>query len=223
MTIEDIEKLMDKFYDIYEDVDEQVFEKLNSYFFDDKEGFKEYVNSQPIGLSSYRAILYESIMDNANGWEDFLLEQIEYIINECDSGNKEAEHEISSIYYLTNISDLNSAFYTSTIKYLRSKLNSSNKEVRKAALEYIVDLHFEGKLIISDELKSELQNQLNDKIYNVRLYAYLNLKDDDLLPKGFKQNTMDKIRTWMSPSYRSYLRAKKIGTNAAERVIKNEL
>ena len=43
MTIEDIEKLMDKFYDIYEDVDEQVFEQLNSYFIDDKEGFKEYI------------------------------------------------------------------------------------------------------------------------------------------------------------------------------------
>lgn len=223
MKIEDIEKLMDKFYDINEDVDEQVFEKLNSYFFDNREEFKEYVNSQQLGLSSYRAILYESIMDNANGWEDFLFEQIKYIIDECDSGNKEAEHEISSIYYLTNISGLNSTFYTSTIKYLRGKLNSSNKEVRKAALEYIIDLHFEGNLIIDDELKSDLQNQLNDKLYNVRLYAYLNLKDENLLPKAFKQTTMDKIRTWISPNYRSYLKAKEIGKKVAEQVMKNEL
>lgn len=223
MTIEDIEKLMDKFYNINDDVDEQVFEKLNSYFFDDRDGFKEYVNSQPLGHSSYRAILYESIMDNANGWEDFLLEQIKYIIDECDSGNKEAEHEISSIFYLTNISDLNSTFYSSTIKYLRSKLNSSKKEVRKAALEYIVDLHFEGKLTLGDELKSELQNQLEDKIYNVRLYAYLKLKDENLLPKGFKQTTMDKIRTWMSPNFRSYLRAKEIGKKVVEQVMKKKL
>ena len=222
MTIENIEKLMDKFYDINEDVEEQVFEELTSYFSNDKEGFKEYVNSQPLGQFSYRAILYESIMDDANGWEDFLLEQIKYIVDECDSGNKKAEHEISSVYYLTSISDLKKDFYTSAIKYFRSKLNSNNKEVRKAALEYIIDLHFERNLTIDNYLKSELQNQLTDKIYNVRLYAYLNLKDESLLPKGFKQTTMDKIRTWISPNYRSYLRAKEIGKKVAEQIIKNK-
>ena len=120
------------------------------------------------------------------------------------------------------IGGLKKDFYISAIKYFRSKLNSNNKEVRKAALEYIVDLHFEGKLTMDIELKNELQKQLKDKIYDVRLYAYLNLKDENLLPNGFNQTTMDKIRTWISPNYRSYLRAKEIGKKAAEQVIKSK-
>lgn len=65
-----------------------------------------------------------------------------------------------------------------------------------------------GELTISEELKRELQQQLKDKVYNVRLYAYLNLKDANLLPKGFKQSPLDQLRTWMSPDYRRYVRLK---------------
>lgn len=62
MTLEEIELLMDRFYDVNEDVDEQVFEALNAYFKNDKQGFIDYINSRPFGVESHRAILYECIM-----------------------------------------------------------------------------------------------------------------------------------------------------------------
>ena len=223
MTIEDLEELMDKFYDINKDVDQQVFDALNSYFENNKNGFIDYINSRPFGPDSYRAILYESIMDDANGWEDFLYEQIMQIVDASDSGNKDAEYELSSLYYLTNISDLQSSFYSKSIEYLRTKLNSNYKEVRKAALEYILDLNYESKARLDLGLKELLQKQLYDKSYNVRLFAYLHLTDFKLIPKRFKRTLIDKIRTRMSSSYRGHLKAKKIGQAVAKKIMKNEL
>ncbi len=223
MTIEEIEILMDKFYDLDEDVDEQVFNALNAHFGNDKNGFIDYINSRPIGQSSHRAILYEHIMNNASGWEEFLYEQIRLIIDAIESGNKDAEDELPSLYYLTNISDLKKSFYTKSIEYLRAKLNSRNNSVRKVALEHLLDLHFESKIDLDYSLRDALQYQLYDKNYNVRLYAYLNLNDFNLVPKNFKLRLMDRIRIKMSADHRSYLKAKKIGHEAARKVMNNEL
>jgi len=223
MRIEEIENLMDKFYDLESDVDDQVFEELQKFANSDKEGFIKYANSQKLGPSSYLPILYEAIMDHANGWESFLLKQIKFIIEQADKGKKDATYEISSIYYLTNISGLEKSFYSSAINFFHSKLNSKNRDVRKAALEYIIDLHFESKINLSQKLKKELQRQLNDNSFDVRLYAYLNLKDENLLPNGYKRSIFDRIRTWLSPGYRNYIKAKEIGQKVAEQVIKNDL
>ena len=223
MKTEEIEKLMDKFYDLDSDVDDQVFEQLLKFANSDKEAFIKYSNSQKLGANSYRPILYEAIMHSANGWENFLLEQIKFIIEQADKGNKDAIYEISSIYYLTNISDLEKSFYSSAIEFFKPKLNSKNNEVKKAALEYIIDLHFESKIRLTQNLKEELQKQLEDKTYNVRLYAYLNLKDENLLPVGYKQSKLDKLRTWMSSDYRNYKKAKEMGEKVAEQVMKNDL
>jgi|GEM_PF-2730513 len=206
MTLEEIELLMDRFYDVNEDVDEQVFEALNAYFKNDKQGFIDYINSRPFGVESHRAILYECIMENANGWEDFLFEQIQIIVEASESGNQEAEYELSSLYYLTNISDLNKSFYTKSIEYLKTKINSENKKVRKAALENILDLHFESKFQLRPNLIESLQSQLYDKSFDVRHDAYLHLKDFDLIPNQFQRTLIDKIRIKISQSYRSFMK-----------------
>ena len=145
-------------------------------------------------------------MEDANGWEDFLFEQIEIIVEASDSGNKEAEYELSGLYYLTNIHDLNKSFYTKSIEYLKTKLNSENPEVRKAALENILDLHFESKLQLKPDLIEALQSQLYDKSFDVRHDAYLDLKDFDLIPNQFQRSLMDKIRIKMSQGYRSLMK-----------------
>lgn len=223
MRIEEIENLMDKFYDLDSDVDDQVFEELQKFANSDKEGYIKYLNSQKLGPNSYRPILYEAIMDSANGWENFLLEEIKFIIEQAEKGDEDATYEISSIFYLTNISDLKKSFYTSAIEFFQSKLNSKNNEVKKAALEYTIDLHNESKIRLTEKLKKQLQVQLKDNSYNVRLYAYLNLKDENLLPQGYKQSILDKFRTLISFDFRNYRKVRGIGKKAAEQVIKNDL
>jgi len=222
MSIEDIEKLMDRFYDLDSDVDDQVFAALRNFANDDRERFVEYVNSQKFGPNSYRPILYESIMDNAKGWEDFLLNQIKYIIEHVELGTKSASSAISSIYFLTNIDDLEPSFYSSVIEFLQPRLRSKNIVLRKAALEYIVDLHFEGKINMCQKIKRELQMQLKDQVYNVRLNAYLILKDENLLPMEFKQSIIDRIRAMTSSDYWIHVKTKAIAKKVAEGMMKND-
>ena len=218
-----IEKLMDKFYDLESNVEEEVLAELHEFAKKDKVGFIEYVNSQKMGGGSYRAILYESIMDDANGWEEFLLEQINNIIEEVDAGNKDAEYELLSLFYLTNISGLDKSFYTSAIDLFKAKLNAENNQLKKAALEYILDLHFKGKLNISSHLIQRLQEQLDDENFNVRLYAFLNLKDENLLPQGFRLKFTDRLRIWLSRDYKNYMEAKSMAQKAVDLVKSDNL
>ncbi|MEL6534530.1 MAG: hypothetical protein AAFQ98_03920 [Bacteroidota bacterium] len=223
MKIEEIENLMDKFYDLDSDVEDQIFEELLKFANNDKEGFINYVNAQKLDNDSYRPIIYQALMENAVGWEDFLLDQIKFIMEASESGGKDATDEISNIFYLVNIKDLAKSFYTAGIDYLEPKLNSRNIAVRKAALEYIVDLHFGGNITMKPKLKNELQTQLKDQIYTVRLSAYLNLKTGKLLPAGYKQSIIDKIRYLLSSDYRTYRKIKKMGEEIADQAMKNDL
>ena len=223
MKIEELEKLMDKFHDIYSEVYEEVLDELLKFAIRDKEGYIKYVNSQKIGSNSYRSILYEAIMYDANGWENFLLDQITYIIEGYESMDKKAKEELSSIYYLTNIDDLEKSFYTSAIDYFKTKLNSTHPEIRVVALESMVDLHFGGEIEMNGQLKRELQNQLKDKAFKVRLFAYLHLKEEDLLPKKYKPHLIDRIRMKMSSDYKNYMNGQKIGAKVAEQILKKNL
>ena len=128
-----------------------------------------------------------------------------------------------SLFYLTNISGLDKSFYTSAIDLFKAKLNAENNQLKKAALEYILDLHFKGKLNISSHLTQRLQEQLDDENFNVRLYAFLNLKDENLLPQGFRLKFTDRLRIWLSRDYKNYMEAKSMAQKAVDLVKSDNL
>lgn len=222
MTIPELEHLMDRFQDA-EDVDARMFEALRSFFVSDPEDFKAYVNRQQMGASSYRPILYESLSEHANGWEDFMIEQTKHIVEASHVGDKGAEQELYSVYYLTSISGLEDRFYDSLIEYFNSKLDSNNISVRKHALEYIIDLHSAGDKAPTTKQKKLLRGQLMDPVFNVRMWAYIRLQDGELLLRDYKQPLIDRIRTKVSSDYLRHKKEKQIGETVAQQVINSGL
>jgi hypothetical protein len=96
--------------------------------------------------------------------------------------------------YLTYLEDMNAGFYTKSVEFLTQKLRSKIPEVRENCAQAITDIHAEYEVELSTEQVLELQKLLKDSAFKVRVNAYANLKDVNLVPKKFSISLVDKIR-----------------------------
>ena len=221
MNIQELESRIDQLTDPEVEADDNLLDDILLFAKSDEDGFSAFVNSQELGHSSCLPVLYEALMDDAKGWEPFLLSQLKRVIHFFETVDSD-EDDASLLYYLTCIDGLNSAFYHSSIELLRDKLASKSLPRRKAALEYIVELIARDQSCITNDLSRQLHRELTDENFEIRLNAFIYLKEENLLPPGHKQSFTDWIRTKVSPAYRQHLELKRIEALVAKEIIRGK-
>jgi len=190
----DIEQEIGNFYDLPELEQQALLNKIQSRGKKDIQGFKRYLSETGYGNNSDRSIFYEAIWTNPAGWEEFLFTELQNLVSAAENGNKDAIDELSSMVYLTKIETTDDSFYTKCLNLLTTKLQSLLPEVRVSCLEAILDIAEIGKKKLDNKQILALQNLLNDPVFKVKIFAYANLKESDLLPVDFKLSFFDKTR-----------------------------
>ena len=216
-----LETRMDRYLELEDDDD--LLDELLQLAREHPQAFIDYVDAQPIGPPTYRPVLYEAIADELTGWEGFRLAQIRVAFEAASRSGADAEEILSSVFYLTGVYGLAPDFYTAAIEYLSSKLADARPDVRMGSLEYLLDLHTFSRIDLSGRLRRRLTAHLADAAYRVRTHAYLELKDANKLPTGFRLRWTDRIRHRFDPWYRQRVLMKTLGGEVAARVGRGEL
>ncbi len=192
---EDKQELLDNFLDLQASEQEALLREILVIGNQNKEDFESYVSLLAYGLDSTKSIFYEAVWKNPKGWEHFALNELENLIHAAEHNVDGAEYELGSIFYLTQLSEMEQDFYEKAVDFLVSKLNSSVSKVRKACIEAITHIIDISEFKLSTEQKTKMQVLLTDASFYVRLHTYSNLKDFDLVPNDYKFSFLDKLRT----------------------------
>lgn len=191
----DLDNKIENYYKLIEPEKESILLELNTRINREPEEFKMFMQSYGYGLDVNRSIFYEAITkSNPNKWSDYLFAELKLLIEKAEEGNENACDDLSSIYWLIDIPDMDKEYYNRSKTLLIAKLNSNNAEVREQSLAGISDLfdHLKEKPTAGET--TQLQECLKDSNFKNKVYAYSELKEADLLPKDFKFSIVEKIR-----------------------------
>lgn len=192
---EDFKNKIENFYDLSETESDSFLEELNFRINRNPEGFKDFMSNLGYGFESDRGIYYEALIKlNPQNWHNYILNELKLLLSKAEGGDKNAENELGSVNWLTDISKMNSEFYYQTKSFLFTKLNSKIVEIRELSLTAIFDIFHH----LNEKPKSEevilLQECLKDSNFKNKIYAYSGLKEANLVPKDFKFTTIEKIK-----------------------------
>ncbi|MDG2417487.1 MAG: hypothetical protein P8M17_00750 [Saprospiraceae bacterium] len=190
----DLKNKLDSFHDLDHETKQSLLKEIHTRAVCQKEMFQNYLLNVNYGTLSHRDIFYEAIWNYPQGWEDFFHTELSQLITKAENGNKDAIDSLSAMIYLTYLEDMNTEFYTKSVDFLTQKLRSKIPEVRENCAQAITDIHAEYEVELSYKQISELQKLLKDRAFKVRVNAYANLKDANLVPKKFSISLIDKIR-----------------------------
>ena len=190
----DLKNKLDSFHDLDHETKQSLLKEIHTRAVCQKEMFQNYLLNVNYGTLSHRDIFYEAIWNYPQGWEDFFHTELSQLITKAENGNKDAIDSFSAMIYLTYLEDMNTEFYTKSVDFLTQKLRSKIPEVRENCAQAITDIHAEYEVELSYKQISELQKLLKDSAFKVRVNAYANLKDANLVPKKFSISLIDKIR-----------------------------
>ena len=190
----DLKNKLDSFHDLDHETKQSLLKEIHTRAVCQKEMFQNYLLNVNYGTLSHRDIFYEAIWNYPQGWEDFFHTELYQLITKAENGNKDAIDSLSAMIYLTYLEDMNTEFYTKSVDFLTQKLRSKIPEVRENCAQAITDIHAEYEVELSYKQISELQKLLKDSAFKVRVNAYANLKDANLVPKKFSISLIDKIR-----------------------------
>ncbi|MDB4539047.1 hypothetical protein OAU89_01590 [bacterium] len=190
----DLKNKLDSFHDLDHETKQSLLKEIHTRAVCQKEMFQNYLLNVNYGTLSHRDIFYEAIWNYPQGWEDFFHTELSQLITKAENGNKDAIDSLSAMIYLTYLEDMNTEFYTKSVDFLTQKLRSKIPEVRENCAQAITDIHAEYEVELSYKQISELQKLLKDSAFKVRVNAYANLKDANLVPKKFSISLIDKIR-----------------------------
>ena len=190
----DLKNKLDSFHDLDHETKQSLLKEIHTRAVCQKEMFQNYLLNVNYGTLSHRDIFYEAIWNYPQGWEDFFNTELSQLITKAENGNKDAIDSLSAMIYLTYLEDMNTEFYTKSVDFLTQKLRSKIPEVRENCAQAITDIHAEYEVELSYKQISELQKLLKDSAFKVRVNAYANLKDANLVPKKFSISLIDKIR-----------------------------
>jgi hypothetical protein len=167
-----------------------IIERANT----DKVAFQQYLNGLEYGFSSNRCLIYEAISDYPQGFDDLILYEIKTIIELVESGDKDAEEELISVFWLSSVENMPIEFYQKMIDLFIQKLNSPNDKVKIEIIDSLFLVLDESDLDLDTIQLRTFQALLKDKNLEIRLKTYSTLEDSDLLPKGFQLSIMDKLK-----------------------------
>ena len=190
----DLKNKLDSFHDLDHETKQSLLKEIHTRAVCQKEMFQNYLLNVNYGTLSHRDIFYEAIWNYPQGWEDFFHTELSQLITKAENGNKDAIDSLSAMIYLTYLEEMNNEFYTKSVDFLTQKLRSKIPEVRENCAQAITDIHAEYEVELSYKQISELQKLLKDSAFKVRVNAYANLKDANLVPKKFSISLIDKIR-----------------------------
>jgi len=189
----DIQEKIDHFIDLDSTEQENLLKEIEWRARNDKESFKKYIASLGYGLESPRSYFYEAIWGNPHGWEDWLYREQVQLIMKAEMGDEDAIHEMSSLFYLTQVENMSKEFYQKVLDLMTLKLNSNEPAVREYCAESMMNINDVGEMDFTKQNIKALQNLLKDKVFNIRINIYSDLKEIDLLPEGFRLSTMDRM------------------------------
>ncbi len=190
----DVIEKVNNFYDLGENEQQVLLKEINNRGKKDKLEFKDFLSKVGYGLNSNLSIFWEAIWKSPKGWEEFIYDQLEKLINEAESGNKDALEDISSLMYLTQLEEMSNEFYNKSILLLENGLKSKYVNIRENCSEGILDINDVGKKDLNVDTIKKLQKLLKDENFKLRIYTYSNLNELNLIPKEFKLKKMDVIR-----------------------------
>ncbi|MFK7808707.1 MAG: hypothetical protein AB8F74_12960 [Saprospiraceae bacterium] len=192
----------EKFYRLSVREQQQILKTILEKANNDKSAFVKFFRSLDYGTTSNRMIFYEAIWKNPVGWEDFLLGELNWLINTAERKDEKAIEELSSIFYIVAGKGLSSDFYNNATKILEPRLASEIPKIRETALEGIIEISKSHGKGIDSQLVNKLEKQLTDKEFDIRLYAYYGLKEFKLLPNNFQLSFKDKLQCiWKGYKY----------------------
>lgn len=215
-----IESYNDSYYDVnfIQDKEDELFQNIVNFSKNERLQFIEFVDNQSYDSDSYRPIIYEAIMDNAIGLENFLFRQVYELIDMVEQNDVALKNNLSILYYLTNSVGLESTYYLRLLEYFMMKIKSNVPEIRLISLESIIDLN----LIINKKVDTTTINTLigliEDKSFKVRMMSYLILKNEDLLPDKITLNLFDRIKVFFNKEAREYRNSIKLGKKIVDEI-----
>lgn len=190
----DLSSKIERFYELTELGKKELFDEIHRRASADKVRFTNYMRDLEFGFDQDRAIFYETIWSNSEGFEDWIFDEQIKLIEAAEAGDDGAISDMGSLMYLTQIKTNEKDFYRKSVDFILSKLNSPVSEVREYCMEGIFDLvDMENRNLTNQEIKA-LRKLLKDSSFKIRIYAYCNLKEEKLLPNGFQLSFFDKTR-----------------------------
>lgn len=179
-----------------EETRSQLQKKLLEYAQSNVTAFIEQVRS----IDLQDRVLFEvftTLSGQPDLWMDFILEEIQRICKYVESGN---DHRIplSTLDGLAFWASCNQKLKDQILAVLLNCINSQNISIRRISLFLIGDFMLEEPSEVSDHLTRILQS---DADWRVRNFARWALKDNDLLPNGYKQPLIDRLRRKLSNEF----------------------
>jgi len=204
---EDLTKDIDHFHGLAEARKTEILKEIMKRAAKDFSKFKNHLATLGFGLDANRSVFYEAIWkENPEGttWETWLLDEIIFLIRTAEQGDKDAIEDLSAIFYLVQLENRSQSFYRKAMDLLTSKLTSNIPKVRENCVDAMLDINDVGDFPLEAHQVKALQQQLEDKVFKNRIYAYCNLKELNLLPKDFNLSKFDKMRAKVS-GYSGYI------------------
>lgn len=171
---------------------QNVLQQVREIAKQNREEFEQFVANLAYGAEMQREVYYQAIYKEAAQWEELLLREMEKHLQAAEQNRKGAIDDLVLLYWFCSKEGLSASYYDKSLSILLSALQAKSADIREAVMEAIIDLIQEMPRPLTKEETSSIQNLLQDKEFNIRVYAYANLKHVGLLPNGFVLSQADK-------------------------------
>ena len=148
-------------------------------------------------IITYRNVYYNAILLNPQGWEDFLIDELKFLVERQERHPNLQDQDVECIYNIaTTPGIMDRSYYKRCIEVLMPRITSDIPFLKRYAFQAICTMHHQYSYDLNTQEINSLQRCLEVSTWNDKMVYYTRLKELNLLPNHFSVTLWDRIVGW---------------------------